>query len=101
MEKLSYVDQAVNSPVLEFITESGRTIEVQESLVLDFIEVNGLNYESLVVGNTSTGMYRDPCYDIEVETITDASVYLDNNFDQVCADYFNSILLPNLLKHVA
>lgn len=95
MEKLSYVDQAVNSPVLQFVTESGRTIDVQETTLLDWIAENSLN-----VSTEGTGLTCDP-YGTEEDVITDASVYLDNNFDEVCAAYFNSILINNLLKHVA
>ncbi|WP_316745145.1 hypothetical protein [Pedobacter antarcticus] len=95
MEKLSYVDQAVNSDTFQFITVSGGVIDVKESDLLDFIEENSLN-----VSTGGTGLTSDPC-GIEYELITDASVYLDNNFDDVTNDYFNSILINNLLKHVA
>lgn len=95
MEKLSYVDQAVNSPMLQFITLSGRTIDVLEADVLAFIEENDLN-----ISEEGEGLTCDP-YGTDVEVITDASVYLDNNFDDVCEQYFNSILVKNLLQNVA
>ena len=95
MEKLSYVDQVFNSPVLQFITESNRTIDVAEADVLVWIEENSLN-----VSTEGTGLTCDP-YGTEHEVLTDANLYLDNNFDAVCQQYFNSILVPNLLKHVA
>lgn len=94
MEKLSYVDQAVNSPVLQFITKSGRTIDALEIDVLAFIESNSLN-----ISYEGEGLTSDP-YGTEVEVITDAEVYLDNNFDDVCQLYFNSILINNLLNRI-
>lgn len=95
MEKLSYVDQAVNSSVLQFITESGRIINVKESDILDFIEQNSLNVQT-----GGTGLTSDP-YGTEYDLTTDPTVYLDNNFDEVTSEYFQTILINNLLRHVA
>ncbi len=95
MEKLSYVDHAVNSPVLQFITKSVRTIDVLEADVLAFIEENNLN-----VSEEGEGLTCDP-YGTELEVITDASVYLDNNFDDVCELYFKTVLINNILQNVA
>ncbi len=94
MEKLSYVDQAVNSDTFQFITILSRVIDVRESDLLDFIEGNSLN-----VSTGGTGLTSDPC-GTEYELITESSVYLDNNFDDVTNDYFNSILIIKLLNHV-
>jgi hypothetical protein len=85
--QLDYVDQALKSPILVFVTKCERKIEVLEDDVLAYIDATNINanYEL-------SGPYWDPAtIETELEP-TDAAEYLDNNFEKVTQMYFDQVV---------
>ena len=101
MEQISYIEQDPGSEIISIFAESGNRFHINQSELEKFIEVNGMNYTTEVVGNNSPSGDDDPSYDIEEEIPSDPSDYLDNHLYQVCELYINSPKASNLLKHVA
>lgn len=84
---LNHVEQAVNSPILTFITDCDKKIDVQENSLLDFIDATGINqYQEC------DGAYWDPA-SITIDCITDAKEYFENHFEEVTKMYFDQVLI--------
>lgn len=89
--KLISIDQACNSNIIEFVTQSP-IFKASEDELISFIESEGLNTE-IETKNYKPGNY-DTAPEWETELIEiDAKKYLDNNFDDVTAKYFNQVIL--------
>lgn len=83
-------------------TESGMVLPVSQSNIETFISEMKMNVEMVVIGNNSPLGDGDPSFDIEeFQMISEASEFLDDNLESVCQSYLNTILINNLLKHVA
>ena len=72
---------------MTFVLKSEECIDVLEKDVLAFIDDSRINVHTEIDEPYWTPSSR------EDEVITDAKVYLDNNFEYVTSLYFNSVLI--------
>lgn len=84
---LNCVEQAVNSPILTFITDCDKKIDVLEVSILDYIDATGINQYQECDGN-----YWDPS-STTIDCITEAKEYLENHFEEVTQMYFDQVVL--------
>lgn len=71
---------------------NGSEVKFETSKLIDFIEENELNTEDEYIGNSSPIGDGNPCYDkYQLVETCEASEYLDNNYDEVCELYYNSL----------
>ncbi|GEM_PF-3101223 len=87
LPELDYVEQDAKSPVMTFVLKSEEHIDVLEKDVLAFIDDSRINVHMEI-----DEPYWTPS-SCENEVITDAKVYLDNNFEYVTRLYFSSVLM--------
>jgi len=84
---LNHVEQAVNSPILTFITDCDKKIDVQENSILEYIDATEINHYQ-----ECDGAYWDPA-SITIDCITDAKEYFENHFEEVTQMYFDQVLI--------
>lgn len=94
MANLSHVAQEEGSPIMEFNLTNGVILYVNEELVLDFIEKNGLNVSYDFGGNTGIG---EPWNDLpDAPVVVDPIDYLEDNFNATCLSYFIDVMVAGM-----
>lgn len=87
-----FAEQDTKTTIIEIVLKDETIINVNQSDILDFIESEQLNLSIEYLGNNSPRNDGDPCYDMEAEVTTDVLEYFNDNFNDVCEQYFNQIL---------